>query len=201
MDESRYPGTAIILAGGKSTRMGFDKQLLTLDGVLVLDRLLEQLDRLFQETLIVSNTPELHRQRSSRTVSDIVPDRGPLGGLHAGLVAARHLICFVTACDMPELNAGYIRHLLAAAEENPTALAVATRSSRGIEPLNALYAKSLIGEVETLLRAGDRGMAALLETVQTHWIEEAAAREYSPDWAMFRNVNTPEELGKIRKKD
>lgn len=199
MNRSQYPATAILLAGGKSSRLGFDKQLLQYDGKYLIDMLLELLASLFEEVILVSNTPELHLERDCRVVGDTIGQSGPLGGLHAGLSAASFPVCYLTACDMPWINGAYIRYLMEYQRSHPEAEAVVTRLEDMLEPMNGLYAKSLAPRIETLLGANLRKMTALLDSANTHYVSEAVARWYSADWQMFDNINTPEEWERFEK--
>lgn len=191
MREQQYPATAIILAGGKSSRLGFDKQLLEYKGHYLIDLLLGLLSPIFAEVVLVSNTPALHRGRGCRVVGDTLPGAGPLGGLQAGLEAARYPLCYVTACDMPWISMPYIRFLLEYHRQHPGAEAIVTRLGEMLEPMNALYAKTLADTTLALLERQQRKMTALLDVARTVYIPEATARRYSPDWGMFDNINTP----------
>lgn len=187
----KYPASAVILAGGKSSRLGFDKQLLRVKERYLLDMLLEILGGVFQELILVSNTPELHQERNCITVPDTLAGKGPLGGLHAGLMAASYPLCYLTACDMPWIDTGYIRFLMHCHQAHPEAEAVVTRFRDMLEPMNGLYATATAPRIELLLNQGARRMAALLDASRTVYVPEAAARRFSPDWRMFDNINTP----------
>lgn len=191
MTSPQYPATAIILAGGKSSRLGFDKQLLQFNGEFLIDMLLDLLNPVFQEVILVSNTPALHQDRPCRVVSDTLAESGPLGGLHAGLIAAAFPACYLTACDMPWISVPYIRFLMESHRLHPPEEAVVTRLGEMLEPMNALYAKSLAPRIEDLLGENRRKMTALLDSSATHYVPELIARRYSPDWTMFDNINTP----------
>lgn len=198
MSNQRYPGTAIILAGGNSTRLGFDKQFLMYNGEYLIDYLLKLLEPIFQETVIVSNTPEIHQGRACRVVSDILSEAGPLAGLHAGLTAASFELCYLTACDMPGIRESYIRYMLECQRAHGGTEAVVTRVRDMLEPMNAIYARGLATRIEPLLKAGNRKMTALLETARTYYVPEDIAVRYSPDWLMFDNINTVEDLERFR---
>lgn len=191
MKHPLYPATAIILAGGKSSRLGFDKQLLQYNGTFLIDMLVTLLGSVFQEVILVSNTPELHQNRGCRIVTDILMESGPLGGLHSGLSAAAFPVCYLTACDMPWISVPYIRFLLESHREEPETEAVVTRLGEMLEPMNALYCKSLTPRIEALVAGGHRRMTALLDRTATKYVPEAIARRYSADWIMFDNINTP----------
>lgn len=201
MTHHQFSATAIILAGGKSSRLGFDKQLLQFNGNPLIDMLLALLTPLFKEVILVSNTPELHQHRSCRVVSDILTECGPLGGLHAGLSAASYRMCYVTACDMPWISVPYIRFLMECHRGRPDTEAVVTRLGDMLEPMNALYSKALIPLIETVLGEHRRKMTAILDCASTYYVPEDVARRYSPDWAMFDNINTPADWDRCRNQE
>lgn len=192
-----YEATAVILAGGKSSRLGFDKQLLAHDGRYVMDDILEKLKLIFEEVIIVSNTPLLHEGRNCRIISDTYLDAGPLGGIQAGLSAATYSTCFFTACDMPWISEDYINYLMQHKCTEPEIEILVTRQGTMVEPLSGLYDKRLLERVEDLLKAGHRRIQSLLKTAQTDYIPERVALKYSPDWSMFANINTPDDLARF----
>src|SRR3989442_9925793 len=109
-----------ILAGGRATRFdGRDKSALVVDGRTILDRQLDELSSLSDDVMIVGNNREGARAFQAsvalRTVPDIVPGCGPLGGLHAALTAARGDAVFVVACDMPYVTAAFADYLFSLA--------------------------------------------------------------------------------------
>ena len=104
-------GTAIILAGGKSSRMGFDKQLLKIDERRLMDSLIQKLHKEFEEIIIVTNRPDLYIGLSHIITSDILKEKGPLGGVHAGLKLSSSQYAFIVACDMPNINMEYVNFM------------------------------------------------------------------------------------------
>jgi molybdopterin-guanine dinucleotide biosynthesis protein A len=189
--------TAVILAGGKSSRMGYDKQLLKLNGRLVIEAQINMLSKLFQEVVVVTNRPELYKD-CCVTASDILENFGPLGGIHAGLIKANNKLCYIIACDMPNINEAYIKHILQVANDEPDACqAVVTCFGSWLEPFNAIYSKDIIpiieqSYVEKSIKIGD-----MLAKARTYYIKEEIARIYSPDWSMFDNINTQADLVKL----
>ncbi|MBQ4044826.1 MAG: molybdenum cofactor guanylyltransferase, partial [Lachnospiraceae bacterium] len=141
--------TAVILAGGKSKRMGFDKQLLEKDHKRLTVALAESLLKLFDQVYVVTNTPELYRGLAVRTCSDLYPGQGPMAGIHSAFRASGSECIFVIACDMTGISPDLIRYQAerfcrAWSRENhaavsrsdgakPGSIAVASRSD-GAEP-------------------------------------------------------------------
>lgn len=186
-------GSAIILAGGKSTRMGFDKQLLRLRERSLIEGLIRRLGGSFDETIVVTNRPELYIGLADKITGDIIPDMGPLSGIHAGLSAASSEYSFVIACDMPQINTKYIDYMMELLNKNES-MACITKFGDWIEPFNAFYSKALIDHIESFLMGGGKAVHRLLMNHNVEYIPEEVARSFSPDWGMFFNLNTREDL-------
>lgn len=185
--------SAAILAGGKSSRMGFDKQLLTVQRKSLQQLTIARLRRHFPDIIMVTNTPELYQGMDSvRTCSDIYPGLGPLGGIHAALHAARSQYVYVIACDMPCINHEYIeymRHQLMRTDKQ----ACVTQRGNWYEPFNAFYSTASLPVMENDLSEGKSSMFYFLKKIDILAIEEAQAQKFSPDMSMFVNLNTRED--------
>ncbi|OEU60640.1 MAG: molybdenum cofactor guanylyltransferase [Desulfuromonadales bacterium C00003094] len=186
-------GSAVILAGGKSRRMGFDKQFLQIKNHYLLCHHGEQLAKFFDQIIVVTNTPELYREPPFVLVSDELQDKGPLGGIHIGLKTASSRQVFFLACDMPNINLDYIRFMQQRLQGG-TETACITRFGDWIEPFNAFYARDLVSDIEDYLDRGHHSLFGFLKDHNTHYVSEADARRYSPDWQMFLNLNTRAEF-------
>jgi molybdopterin-guanine dinucleotide biosynthesis protein A len=108
VNEAPMFSTAVILAGGASRRMGFDKQTLSFDGRPLIERTVELFRELFDDIVIVTDRPQLYRDKKVRVVSDVFPGCGPMAGIHAGLLQAKSLFVYVIGCDMPYPEPNYI---------------------------------------------------------------------------------------------
>ena len=191
-------GTAIILAGGKSSRMGFDKQFLKIKEKRVMDVVLDKLKEEFSEIIIVTNKPEEYEGSKYKVVSDIIKGRGPLSGLHVGLKHSKSKYAYFIACDMPNINIDYIRYMKHQIEEVEP-MACVTTCTEFIEVFNGFYSKDLYEKIEEQLNNDKRSVNLLLKSVDTLFISEEKTREFSPNWDMFINLNTQEELEKYTK--
>jgi len=192
--------TAIILAGGQSKRMGFDKQFLRIDDRWIIDLQINRLKGLFKEIIIVTNKSEEYDHYSYKIVEDEIRNFGPLGGIHAGLKHANNHYNYVIACDMPYINIDYIKYMAEQIEAyNGKIEAVVTRFGDWIEPMNAFYSKSLIEKIEKKALEGNRKISILLEEANVFYIEESKARKFSSQWEMFINLNNPNDAEKYLK--
>ena len=186
-------GTAIILAGGKSTRMGFDKALLNICGRPVVQMIMSQLREIFDDIVVVTNNPEGFTGLDARITVDILKDSGPLGGIHAGLTVSKSKYAFLTACDMPILSPEYAKYMVEIArKEMPDA--VISQKGEWIEPFHALYSKDL---AEDIKRNVEKGMYKIFDVIKTKKvvrISESKVREFSPDLGIFTNLNNMADL-------
>jgi len=165
MAEKKNAGfTGVILAGGRSSRMGRDKAGLLWEGRTFLRLQAEKLRSLGARELLVSGAglslPD------ARTVPDLYPDRGPLGGLHACLKGASCPRVLVLAVDLPLVSEEILRDLLALHARSGAQVAALADDGR-LQPLAAVYDAALADAVEGLIRDGPRPVRALLETCRT----------------------------------
>jgi FdhD protein len=194
--QGRIPGvTGVILAGGASRRMGCDKSLLPLAGARFIERIFRQMSALFDEVLIVTNSPDLYDGLPCRKVPDLYPQKGSLAGIHSGLSHARTDKIFVVACDMPFLSAEVIRRLCERGGEGEV---IIPRSERGVEPLHALYNTRCLPAVEEMLDAGEKKIVRFFPRVQVCVMPPTAFADCDPDGRSFRNINTPQEYFALR---
>ncbi|WP_069650921.1 molybdenum cofactor guanylyltransferase [Caloranaerobacter ferrireducens] len=190
-------GSAVILAGGKSTRMGFDKQLLNINGRRLILWIIEKLKDEFDDIIIVSNKPEYYSEVDCRIVSDIIKDMGPLSGIHAGLMNAKSQYVYFIACDMPVINIDYIKHMKKCLNSRNYHGCV-TQVGGWIEPFNAFYSKSITVAIEGQLNRGKRSVFSLVKSLDFYIVNEMIACKFSPNWDMFINLNTIQELTKFK---
>lgn len=187
--------TAVILAGGKSSRMGFDKQLIKVKDICITEHLVEMLNPVFENIIIVTNKPELYKDKNIIIAEDVYKGYGPIGGIHAGLSKSQSMYNYFIACDMPNINKYYIEYMIKRMEEDCYKNnVVITKKADWIEPFNAFYSKKLIPAIEDNINKGKVGIMELLEISDVLYIDEAIARGFSPDWSMFANLNTREDL-------
>lgn len=188
--------TAVILAGGQSSRMGSNKALLPYRGGRFVEAIHRQLLELFPEVLLVTNNPEQYEFLPCRKVADRYPGMGALAGLHAGLYHAATPHIFAVACDMPYLNSTLIRRLAALRHE---ADVVIPQGENGLEPLHALYGKSCLPAMEDALLSGRRRIISFFQQVLVRHFERAGVAALDPRFNSFRNINTPSDYYDLRR--
>ena len=188
-DQRMQKVTAYILAGGRSSRMGRDKAVLEIDGQTLLDRAIE-LGRAAGDVVVVGDPTKY--QASVPVVADIYPDHGPLGGIHAALKQTMTECNLVLAVDMPFVAPEFLRRLLSESLRN-TATVTIPRTSRGFEPLCAVYRREFAIVAERALEEGRNKIDSLLAQLETRIIEGTELIRQGFSEEMFRNLNTPED--------
>ncbi len=187
-------GSAVILAGGRSTRMGFDKQLIKCSKGTLIDKLTGKLGLIFDDVIIVSNRPEYYERLEYRVVGDIFKERGPMGGIHAGLKSSFSEYAYFIACDMPCINEDYIYYMKERIIKEQSDICV-TKAGNRTEPFNAFYSGKILQALEENLKSDDRSsIYYFLQKQNCTYIKEEEARKFSPDLNMFLNLNTREDL-------
>ncbi|MGK0466960.1 molybdenum cofactor guanylyltransferase [Clostridium sp.] len=187
--------TAVILAGGKSSRMGFDKQFLKIKEKRLMDTLISNLKKEFDEIIIVTNKIDKYVEGSYKLVCDEIEGKGPLSGFHIGLKESSSQYVYFIACDMPNINTVYIKFMKEKIR-NLDVDACVTRKNDRIEPFNAFYSRKLIYEIEEIIMNNNNSLFSLVNRVNTIYIEEKDAQKYSSDLSMFLNLNDVENLNK-----
>jgi molybdopterin-guanine dinucleotide biosynthesis protein A len=193
---SHPASTVAILTGGQATRFGGrDKSALQVDGRTILDRQVAELSSLTDDILIVGardggRTRPPDERMAVRTIVDIVPGCGPLGGLHAALTEARGDAVFLVACDMPYVTAALGTYLLSLAGD---ADIVVPQTERGYHPLCAVYTRACL--VPVAARLGERRlrMRELVGEMQTRVVTAEEIDRLGDRHLLLANVNTPAE--------
>ena len=186
------PFTAVLLAGGKSTRMGRAKAGVLIDGEPLWQRQLATLRATAPHELFISGKPDgPYAGAGIEIVSDITPDCGPLAGVEAALCRASHPLVLVIAIDLPAMTADFLSALVRAAAASGTGCV--TRDDRWFEPLAAVYPRACLPLAAECLRGEDRSMQ--------HFVRLAVEQRFmrvrdlsDSERALFRNVNRPAEL-------
>jgi molybdopterin-guanine dinucleotide biosynthesis protein A len=184
----------VLLAGGESRRMGTDKATFLFRGKPLWQIQLETLRRLQPSEIFLSaRTDPSWRPADVQFIADIPPSRGPLSGLAASLakIPTTHLLAL--AIDMPWMTENYLRSLCTQIE---LGRGVIPKTSHGVEPLAAIYAR----EAEIDFHQALMGMDFSLQTVTRRQIESGKLREIpvtKRDQKLFRNVNEPADLAAL----
>jgi len=180
--------SAIILVGGKSSRMGRAKALLQFDGEPLIAHLVRGLKNLFEEIVIVAAPGQELPPLEATLVRDEVAYQGPVGGISYGLRAARGEACFVTSCDVAFLNAALITYLVSKISNHDV---VVPYWDERFQPLHAVYRRSVLPLLEGQLERGELRPVYLFDKVRTLKISADEIRRFDPDGLSFFNMNAP----------
>ena len=183
--------TAIILAGGRSSRMGSDKAFLKIGGAVIIEREITALKKVFRDVVVVVSDSKKYDLKSVRIVEDIIKDYGPLGGLHAGLMASGTIKNFVTACDMPFLNEDVIRYVMGMSGGRDI---VVPKIDGKLHPLFGVYSKACIPVIEEMVKEGLHRVSGLYDRLETRFISKKAIEKLDTEVKSIININTKEEL-------
>ena len=187
--------TGIILAGGKSRRMGRDKAFIDAGGVPLFERVYSVFREIFSEIIIVANDGRPFEKYEGRIENDIISNKGALGGLYTGLFHSSSYHAFCSACDMPLLNPQLIKYI---SDERDAYDVIIPRTRDGLHPLHAIYSKNCLRPMRQLLERGDLKIINFFNRVRVRFIEETEIRKVDPHMRSFLNVNTREEMEMIR---
>ncbi len=182
--------TAVILAGGKSSRMGQPKALLLFAGEPLIVHMVRRLGQSFSDIVVVAAPDQELPALPATIVRDDVAHQGPVGGIYYGLNAARREICFVTSCDAPFLNLRLIAYLMAQISDFDV---VVPFTQDRYQPLHAVYRKQVAPLLRGQLERGELRPIFLYDKVRTRKITEAEMHPHDPESLSFLNMNTPED--------
>ena len=185
--------TGVLLAGGKSRRMGEDKRYLIVGEQTLLERGLAVLRSTFQEVLVVIAQDSLPLNIDARVVRDLVADCGSLGGVYTGLMQATTPYIFVAACDMPFLNQAVITQFI---RRRTTADIVMAQLAARLHPMHAVYGKECLSAMEQMMMARQLKIQDLVShtSLRVHYVTETDLFTIDPSGRSFHNVNTPADL-------
>jgi molybdopterin-guanine dinucleotide biosynthesis protein A len=180
--------SAIILAGGRSSRMGQAKALLPFDGEPLIAHIVRSFKELFADVVVVIAPDQVLPALPVTVVRDEVDYRGPVSGIYHGLNAAKGEASFVGSCDIPFLNLSLISHLVSQVHNHDV---VVPYWAGRYQPLFALYRKSVVPFLRDQLLRDELRPIFLFDKVRTRKIDEAEIRRFDPEGLSFLNMNTP----------
>ena len=183
--------SGIILAGGQSSRMKTNKALIELNKKQMIEHIMATLEGIVDEIIIVTNDPADYLDFEAQLVTDLIPKRGPLSGIHAGLKASINQYAFVVACDMPFVSSTLIKFMLA---QSTGYDAVVPKIENYYQPLHAVYSKVCIPHIEKTLLEGSFKVTAFYEDINIKFIGEAQIKPLADINKVFFNINDSDDL-------
>ncbi len=190
--------TAVILAGGPSSRMKSNKALLPYRGGRFIDAIYRLLRSIFADVILVTNNPEQYEFLPCNKVPDIYIGMGVLAGIHSGLYHSNNPAIFAVACDMPYLKEGLIRYMASRADVGGVLI---PESPSGLEPLHACYGKECLAAIETALLSGQKRIVSFFDHTAVRKIHAEQIAYFDPAFTSFININTPDDYYGMRNRE
>ena len=196
--------TGIILAGGKSTRMGQNKSLLKIGELTVIERVIQLMSSIFKDTILITNTPDEYKFLNIQMYKDIYEYKGPLAGIHSGLANSTTEENFIISCDIPLMTQEMIEYIVDYKSEN---LITICKADGFIQQLAGRYSKSVLTNTEEILLEGIAetsdinqkkrkcSVLGLIDKVGAEIIDVKNLEFYKE--GTFHNMNRPEDYEKI----
>lgn len=186
--------TAVILAGGKSSRMNFnDKSLLKIRDKRFIEIIIEELKD-YKEIIIVSNKKQDYEYLDVTIVEDILPNKGPLSGIHSALKNATYNECLCVACDMPMIKRDLMNYLGNFKGEYDALVPIVNEK---LQPLCAIYKKTCLDKIESCLKNDIRKITLLYSSINVHYVNEEELTCCKNVKNQFKNINTPKDYKEL----
>jgi len=183
----------IILAGGKSSRFGKDKALAKWEGRTLLERAVDLLESLRLNPVVVTSGEKDYSFLSCPVEKDLIPSKGPLGGLYTACCIFKNAPLAVLTCDMPNLTPELLKMLLDSHRKAFKVTLLKTKRNR-FQPFPGIYEPSLIDRIRKVLEAGDWSMQDFLQQVS-----EINLIPFKGSQEVFLNVNFQHQIGEVSK--
>jgi len=185
--------TAVILCGGKSSRMGREKTFEQINGLPIIEHILNVVRNIFQNIVINSNNPHLFKSYNLPVIEDIIPNKKSIGGIYSVLKKIDTKYAFVVACDMPFLLEGAFRLMLKKIEENDYDI-VFPKIQGQFQPFFAIYSKNCIPAIEELIYQGKFKSSLLVDKVNVKIVDQGEFKNISDIDKLFFNINTEHDF-------
>ena len=197
MDISNNDITGFVLAGGKSSRMGYDKGLINV-GESTLIQSAVNLMKAFTTNVYILAPTEKYKNIGVPCIADKIDSRGPLSALYTGLISSRTQINIFLACDMPKMRLEFIKYLVKKSSQHD---AVLMKFDDGnVEPLCSIYKKSCLTIIKSNFEHNQYKLSKLLAELNVAYISEKNLNYLGLDRSIFTNINTPEDLKSLSPK-
>ena len=189
--------TGFVLVGGKSSRMGTNKALLSLNGRTLVERTRQIVEHVCDKVFLLG--PRDIYGSFGPCYEDIYPDCGPLGGIHVALVNSPTPYSLVISVDTPFVTAEFLHYMVGRALES-SAMVTAPRIGGVVQPLCAVFARNFLPIAEAALKSGKYKVEPLFPRDQMLVLTEDEVQRFALPAQMFENLNTPEDYERARKR-
>jgi len=186
---------AILLAGGKSTRFKKNKAIAEYNGQRLIEHTSNLLNKHFDQVYLVVDSKEKYSFiKNCKIVEDIIPNKGPVGGIYTGLMASNRKYNYIMACDMPLMSGRFIEYIKNW-EQNYDVLL--PEYNGYIEPLAGIYSKKCLPVIEKNLRNGNLSIRDFLKEVKMQSIDESLIKRNFSNKNIFYNINYQKDLEQL----
>ena len=191
------PVSAILLAGGKSSRLGTDKAKVKLDGESVMIQAIAEKLSGLSEDIVVSTNGRRYEDITIpvRWAIDVRPGAGSLMGLYSGLLAAKHDYAVAVACDMPFINIELLKYMISLPRDYDALL---PKIGEQTEQLHSIYSKNCLPKMEKYLNSGHLKITSFMDEIDVKYVDEDIINKYDPRHLSFFNVNTAQQLNEAQ---
>lgn len=186
-----------VLAGGQSSRMGRDKAFLQVGGAPIIERVLAAVAPLSDDRFIVANDVAPYRVYGLPVFPDVIPGKGPLGGIYTALRHSAGAHTVVVSCDQPFLSTELLRYLLSLRQGQD--VVVPLNRDGYPQSMYAVYGQACIEPIRRRLEANRLKVIGFFPDVRVREVAAAEIDRIDPERLSFFNVNTPEELAEARR--
>lgn len=187
--------SGVILAGGKSSRMKYNKAFAEIGGRPVIDIIINKFVKTFDETLIISNDPEEYTSLGIPVYTDVYPRLGPISGIHAALYHAACDTVFVLGCDMPFMSMDLVSYMMEQLGDHDT---VIPEIDGYLQPISAAYRKTCIPVMQDCLEKELLKLVLVFKELDAVKLHEREMSRFGKVREMFFNVNDEQALTRAR---
>jgi len=183
--------SGVILAGGRSSRMKFNKAFAEIGGRPVINIIIDKFSRLFDETIIISNEPQLYEQLGLDIYPDVYPRMGPVSGIHSGLYHAHYDAAFVSGCDVPFINMELVEYMINNLGDYDS---VVPEIDSYLQPLSAVYSRKCLPVLTACLQNNKVKLIRIFEELNAKVLPRYELEKFGIVEEIFLNVNDIEAL-------
>ena len=182
----------IILAGGKSSRMGTDKGLIKLKGIPLVQRAINNVKIVTDDIVIVTNNADGYKRFGYQIVGDIITNIGPLGGLYSGFINSSKNRLLVVTCDMPFLSNEVIKYMNHSIVGYDAVVPIGTTGRA--DPLSAIYRRNCVEQIKDAIDGGERKVVSFFSELNIRYLEFEEISHINGALDSFLNVKTKEDF-------
>ncbi len=183
--------TAFVMAGGKSSRFGEDKLLFKIDGLPILERVVNILKNIFRNIVLIGDETGKYAYLGLESHPDLINGIGPIAGIYTALTASKTEKNFCIAGDLPFLNPGLIDYMISASSDFDITVPVIEGY---FESLHAIYSKKCTEQIKNNINKGSIQIFKFYEGYKVRKIEESEIKKFADPARIFKNINSREDL-------